>query len=214
MPKQTFFNLSEEKRNAIIETSIEEFSANSYKNASITKIAERSNIAKGSVYQYFHNKKDLYKYIIDLAGAKKAEYLMDFAANIPNLSFFELIRELYIRGLKFARENPKYSALANNFLKENDIKFKEEILGVNLEKSNQFFEDLIENGKRKGDISSRVDTKVGAYIITHLNTAIVDYLLSYMQYNDILKDEGELIDKVDKMLIILEHGFKRREGGE
>ena len=74
MPKKTFFNLPEEKREKIIEMALEEFSKNTFTNASITKIAENAGIAKGSVYQYFSDKKDLYKYIVELSGQKKFEY--------------------------------------------------------------------------------------------------------------------------------------------
>lgn len=208
MPKQTFFNLPEEKREKLIETAIEEFSKQSYKNASITKIAENAGVAKGSLYQYFEDKKDLYKYILDIAGDKKKEYLMGWMLKLQHLGFVETIRELYIKGVEFAFENPKLAGIANNFMKETDVKFKEEILGVSIEKSNLFFEQLIESAKQKGEISPKIDTKVGAYIITNLNTAIIDYMLSYMEYEAIFENKKELLDKVDKMLLILKNGFE------
>ena len=209
MPKQTFFNLPEERRNRIIETAINEFSQNSFINASISKIAENANVAKGSMYQYFENKKDLYKYVLEISALKKQEYLMDCLHNLEHLYFIDIIKELYVKGLEFASDNPKLAGIANNFMKESDIKFKEEIMGMGIKKSNQFFEILIEKAKEKGEINPQIDTKVGAYIITSLNTSIMDYLLSYMQYEEILHDKDELFDKVDKMLFIIENGFKK-----
>ncbi len=207
VPKKTFYNLSEEKRNIIIETAIDEFASDSFKNASISKIAERAGIAKGSLYQYFIDKKDLYKHIIEISGNKKLEYLTDCIARIEGLKLFELIRELYKQGILFTIENPKLASITNNFLKETDTRFKEEILGTNMEKSNQFFEMLIEKSKQKGEVKNEIDTKVGAYIITHLNTAIVDQVLNHMEFSEILLNQEELLDKVDKMLFILESGF-------
>lgn len=208
MPKQTFFNLPEEKKAKLIETAIDEFSKQSFKNASITKIAENAGVAKGSIYQYFEDKKDMYKYILDISGNKKREYLIIWMNQLQHLDFIELIRELYMKGLEFAFENPKLASIANHFMKENDIKFKEEIMGVGIEKSNLFFEQLIDQAKQKGEVSTEIDTKVGAYIITNLNTAIVDYMLSYMEYEEILKNKEELMDKVNKMLFIIKNGFK------
>ena len=208
MPKKTFFNLPEEKREKIIEMALEEFSKNTFTNASITKVAENAGIAKGSVYQYFNDKKDLYKYIVDLSGQKKFEYLKDCLSKLDKMHFIDLIKELYVKGVEFARDNPRYAGIANNFTKETDVKFKEEILGTNIGKSNAFFEMLIENAKEKGEINKSVDTKVGAYLITSLNTSIVDYMLSQMKYEDILQNTEELLDKVDKMLEILKNGFK------
>lgn len=64
MPKQTFFNLPEEKRNHIIEVSIDEFEKAPYQNISINHLIKSMNIPTGSFYQYFEDKKDLYFYIL------------------------------------------------------------------------------------------------------------------------------------------------------
>ena len=53
MPKQTFLNLPEEKRNTIINIAIEEFAEYGLENASTNRIVAKSGISKGSFYQYF-----------------------------------------------------------------------------------------------------------------------------------------------------------------
>ena len=58
MPKQTFFNLPEDKRENLINIAIEEFAENDYQTASISRIVANAGIAKGSFYQYFENKED------------------------------------------------------------------------------------------------------------------------------------------------------------
>ena len=60
MPKETFFNLPEVKRGAILDAALEEFAAYPYDQASVNRIVARAGIPKGSFYQYFENKKDLY----------------------------------------------------------------------------------------------------------------------------------------------------------
>ena len=67
MPKETFFNLPDEKRNLIISAAMEEFSKASYDAASINQICKKSGISKGSFYQYFADKLELYVYIMTLA---------------------------------------------------------------------------------------------------------------------------------------------------
>lgn len=210
MPKQTFFNLPEEKREKLIDVATDEFAKNSFNSASITKIVEKAGIAKGSLYQYFEDKKDLYKYILELSANKKKEYLIEWMNRLQHLSFIEMIRELYVKGVDFAADNPRLAGIANNFMKENDTKFKEEILGISIEKSNQLFEQLIENAKNKGEVSRNIDTKVAAFLVTNLNTSIVDYMLTYMTYEEIFQNKEELLDKVDKMLFIMENGFKAK----
>lgn len=211
IPKQTFFNLNEEKREKILEIAIDEFSKQSFKLASVTKIAEAAGIAKGSIYQYFDDKKDLYRYVLDITSNKKVEYLMSFMNNMEELKFLDLIRKLYLKGIQFARDNPKLAAIGSNFLKESDASFKEEIMGKGIEKSNEIFEMLIEKAKKKGEIDEAVDTKVGAYLISTLNLALSDLVLSHMKYEDVLSDEEVLFDKLEKMLYIIQNGIKPKD---
>jgi AcrR family transcriptional regulator len=63
MPKQTFFNLPKEKRDRIIAAAKEVFSKNSYEEASINQIVKLAQIPRGSFYQYFADKDDLYGYL-------------------------------------------------------------------------------------------------------------------------------------------------------
>lgn len=64
MPKKTFFNLPESKRNSIIEAAMDEFAKAPYQDISINRLIKRMEIPTGSFYQYFEDKKDLYFYII------------------------------------------------------------------------------------------------------------------------------------------------------
>ncbi|RLL42708.1 TetR/AcrR family transcriptional regulator [Oceanobacillus piezotolerans] len=64
MPKQTFFNLPEHKRNTLIEAAGKEFSRVPLAEASISNIIKEAHIPRGSFYQYFENKEDLYLYLL------------------------------------------------------------------------------------------------------------------------------------------------------
>ena len=75
MPKQTFFNLPFAKRRSIEEEAIREFAENTFERASLTKIVENCGIAKGSMYQYFEDKLDLYLYIVELVYEEKKKYV-------------------------------------------------------------------------------------------------------------------------------------------
>lgn len=87
MPNQTFFNLPDKKRQTIADLAIAEFANNDYQNASITKIVKQAKIAKGSFYQYFEDKKELYLYLVDLASKKKLAFLQQAKPPEPNMGF-------------------------------------------------------------------------------------------------------------------------------
>ena len=72
MPKDTFLNLSEDKKNKIINAAKKEFARVPIEEASIKNIVEEAEIARGSFYQYFESKEDLLKYILN-SKAKNLE---------------------------------------------------------------------------------------------------------------------------------------------
>ncbi|SKC76367.1 TetR/AcrR family transcriptional regulator [Maledivibacter halophilus] len=206
MPKQTFFNLSEEKREKILNTAIDEFAKYYYHKASITRIVNNTGIAKGSFYQYFEDKKDLFKYVIERIGRRKIEYLYPVIKDFDKYDFFDLVRMLYVQGAKFAVENPRFQKIGDYFVKDTDTKLKEEILGENIPKSNEIFIQLIKKGIEKGDINPNIDINLTATIITSLSIEIGEYFVKEMK----VKDNTEIMPLIDKMLYILKNGIKNR----
>ena len=65
MPTGTFFRLPEEKRMRLVESAWEEFTHISYADVSINKIIQAAGIPRGSFYQYFDGKEDLFFYLLD-----------------------------------------------------------------------------------------------------------------------------------------------------
>lgn len=65
MPSKTFYNLSQEKQQKIIDASKKEFSNNLYQDVSLNQIIKNSNISRGSFYMYFTDKEDLYFYLLN-----------------------------------------------------------------------------------------------------------------------------------------------------
>ena len=205
MPKNTFFNLPEEKRERIIEAAIDEFAKNLYHNASITRIVDNSGIAKGSFYQYFEDKKDLFKYILDLGGKKKTRYLEHVLTEIDNMNFFSLIRELFIAGIIFSKENPKLSNIGCNFANSADEKLKKEIYGENVPKSNHMFKILLQKSIAREEINPDIDVDLVSQMITNLSIFIIEYFFKEIRKTDNM----EMLDLVDKMLFVLKNGIKR-----
>lgn len=100
MPKPTFFNLPDEKRQAILEIAIEEFAENDYQSASISRMVARLGIAKGSFYEYFEDKDDLYFHVLEKALRDRLNFVQDqpLAEGQP---FFEYVRDRLESGLRF-----------------------------------------------------------------------------------------------------------------
>lgn len=65
MPTETFFNLPKEKQQRLLKAAQAEFSRVPLKEASIAKIVKAAEISRGSFYQYFADKEDLYYYYFE-----------------------------------------------------------------------------------------------------------------------------------------------------
>lgn len=66
MPTDTFYNLPDSKKEKIIKAAKKEFARIEFEQTSIKNIVEEAEIARGSFYQYFESKEDLFKYILEL----------------------------------------------------------------------------------------------------------------------------------------------------
>lgn len=64
MPTSTFFRLPEEKRQRLVEAAVAEFTQTRFADVSINRIIQSAHIPRGSFYQYFEDKEDLFRYLM------------------------------------------------------------------------------------------------------------------------------------------------------
>ena len=64
MPTSTFFNLPPPKREKLLHAAIVEFARRPYGEVSINRIIQGAEIPRGSFYQYFSDKEDLFYYLL------------------------------------------------------------------------------------------------------------------------------------------------------
>lgn len=62
---ESFLNLELEKRKRILQAAYEEFTENTYNNASTNRIVKKAGIGKGMLFYYFGSKEELYHYLIN-----------------------------------------------------------------------------------------------------------------------------------------------------
>ncbi len=111
MPKETFNKLKKNKRELIKQAFYREFSLKTFDDASITQVVKKVEISKGSIYQYFENKLDLYLYLMKEAGSLKVNYL-EKIRRASYTNFWDYMRDTYVIGIAFDKEY----YLENHFL--------------------------------------------------------------------------------------------------
>lgn len=97
MPTKTFLNLPNEKKSHLIESALKEFTHHTLMDASINKIIQDAKIPRGSFYQYFENKEDLYFYTFATVKESIAEGVYKTIQKTDDLSstFLKIYDFLY-----------------------------------------------------------------------------------------------------------------------
>lgn len=199
MPTKTFFNLREEKRQRIEKALINEFSKSSFEQASITNIIKEANIPRGSFYQYFVDKKDAIKYLIEKFMLSDHEKVYQCLVETKGDIFDAAVRV--------------YDYRTSNAILNFDIKLVKNIL-EELRKNNiNIFEnkDILKNEKSlmefidKDKLNLKSDKDL--YYFMRIITAIIRSVTMEVLSERISKEEGKEI--LEKELEILKNGMEK-----
>lgn len=76
MPTSTFFNLPPEKRAKLLRAAVGEFSQKPYGEVPLSRIIAGAGIPRGSFYQYFSDKTDLFVYVLSHYGGRLKQLVL------------------------------------------------------------------------------------------------------------------------------------------
>ncbi|MDF2877942.1 MAG: TetR family transcriptional regulator [Clostridia bacterium] len=141
MPKQTFFNLPEEKKRNILRAARLEFSRVSFEEAAIANIIKTAQIPRGSFYQYFENKEDLFIFMMKNMGKRVAEKT-DKCLKESGGDIVETFIELFYYFIEVLTRDENTSLFKNVFLNMND-KIKDSFTESFRQNHDKFLEHLI-----------------------------------------------------------------------
>lgn len=110
MPTSTFFRLPEERRERLVSEAIAEFADRTYAEASLSQIARRARIPKGSVYQYFEDKLDLYRWLLTEEAPRLKREFIGTAGQEGD--FWARLETHIERGMAFLVEHPRLARLS------------------------------------------------------------------------------------------------------
>lgn len=206
IPTQTFFNLEEKKQKRIIDSAFDEFSQRDFENAKLSNIINDAKISRGSLYQYFKDKTDLYLYLISIIADKKLTYLKDDLQNPMELPFIELFKKMYRGGISFAVENPKMVSMTRLLILNKGEIFDKVFKGNN-DQAIELYVSLIDRDKELGRIRKDIDSKVLAEIVVSMTINVsVDQMDESEDF-----DFDKMYERITQIMKIFEHGVLRGE---
>ena len=156
MPTHTFYRLREEKQESVMRAAIHEFVTHGFARAKVSDIAQGAGIAKGSIFQYFEDKRELFIYAAKW-GLELFMRKIDQRMNIGDMDVYEYL------------ENP--SPIAEVVAQESEItRFMDVVMnepGMLDESMKSMYEvgnvytlQLIQNGKKKGTVRSDLEDEL------------------------------------------------------
>lgn len=204
MPQQTFFNLDSLKQEKILNVAMEEFAFNSFEKVTIDNIVKKAGISKGSFYQYFLNKEDVYQYLFKILGREKLKALEMHLYKLNEISFSEFIREIYFAGIDFDFQDSIHVELKEKFLYNCSKELREEILELMIIDSNALFEKILKYYVKKGELNENLKVDLVAEMLTTLTI-----FFSKQLKREQGKSKEYIMDKIEEMISIIENGIKR-----
>ncbi len=159
MPTVTWARVDPSRRAAVIEAAEAEFGAHGYSQGSLNVIARRAGVAKGSLFQYFADKRDLYAYIADLGSQRVRSYIEDRIRELdPSRPFFEFLTDLLDTWVAYFAEHPQDRALhaASNF--EIDTDARVSVHTVIHRHYLEVLRPLVRDAHARGDLRADCDT--------------------------------------------------------
>ncbi len=203
IPKQTFLNLSNEKQERILDSALNEFSVRSFEEAKLSNIIKEAKIPRGSFYQYFEDKLDIYKVVFDSLGQKKLLYMSDLLINNDKVPFLVLVKELYKSGMKFAIDNPLAIKMTQLLLSSKGLAY-DTIMKDSLEMAKNIYKKYIEEDIRLGIIDPSIDSDILADIFVKM---IFDISIDEFAQEDREINYEKMILRFEKIINILEKGI-------
>lgn len=216
MPKSTFWNLPAAKREALLAIMVEEFAEQPYATASVSRIVERAGIAKGSIYQYFEHKQDMFLFLVEHAAAEQLRLLDALVPADPQADFFTLLRWQMSASVRVGAAAPHLTRLIYRAVSD-ALPCRAEVEQRLQSASAGHLVALVQRGIARGDLDPDLDPALAALVLrgvtAHLGELVLERAgLSLEQAAaDVERLGGPEVEQVfDRLIAILRHGLQRR----
>lgn len=213
MPKQTFLNLPEEKRETIVNAAIEEFAEYGLENASTNRIVANSGISKGSFYQYFEDKQDVFMHLLTVLEDEKMEYFSNKRPPSTNMDTFQYFRWMIKTGMEFNTSHPRMTQAVSRVLLGEGLYYGKHFAEYRAKTTNALAM-MIKQAIERGEVDPSVDVVLAVMVMDTWSNAISTYILNEgMKQKDMMKwvRSAKTQETIDKLLYVMEYGLRKTE---
>ena len=210
MPKQTFLNLPEAKQRKIIAAASDEFSAYGLENASTNRIVANSGISKGSFYQYFEDKRDLFNHLMRILENEKTDFFRDKHPPNTGLDTFAYFRWVIKTGMEFNSAYPRLAQAISRVLFTDGLYFGP-IFADLRQRSRAALTAMVNQARAQGELNPKVDIEMAVLVMeTWSNVNTNSMLQPISQQEDVTTwaHSPEAKKMIDQTLYVMEYGLR------
>ncbi len=221
MPRDTFFNLSPQKRALIEEVALDAFASQPFGEVSITQLVAACGIAKGSFYQYFDDKLDLFLHLLQQVQARKMAMMGGWPPRAGRL--LETLARGCWAGVRLAQEDPRLLRLSLRMIEPQGAGELAAIYALSRRTALTALSALIELEQQAGRLDPDVSARVGAHLIIYtlgptllellVDAAGVDSVAGMMAQPERLRqvDDDALEALVDQLMAMIQRALGAKE---
>src|SRR6201999_2220298 len=159
MPTVTWARVDPARRAAIIEAAEAEFGAHGFSGGSLNVIARRAGVAKGSLFQYFADKRDLFAFIADVVSQRVRTYMEVRILQLdPSRPFFEFLTDWLDAWIAYFADHPHERALHAAASLEVDTDARVSVRSVIHRHYLEVLRPIVRDAAARGDLGADADT--------------------------------------------------------
>ncbi|KGK82246.1 TetR family transcriptional regulator [Clostridium sp. HMP27] len=202
---QKFYSLETEKRERIINAALKEFAQNGYERASTNEIIKEANISKGSLFNYFKSKKDLYLYLFERI-TEIIDKIYD-EINYNETDFFKRTKEIGLIKFKIMKKFPQ----AFEFIQAAGNEHSEEVKSEIEEICKHVIENGFERGFKNIDMTKFRDDMDFEKVMNIISWTMLSFSEQQRNRLNSYKDiSTEMLEEWDEYFDILERCFYKK----
>lgn len=205
-----FDRLPQEKKERILQASIDEFAEHGFHQASINRLVSRLGIAKGSIFQYFGSKERLFAFVFDYAIEMVKSKLRSVRDVTKEMSFPHRLKSILWAGINFVEQHPNIYRLYLKMIFQDNFPLRDELLKKIHLMSADFLTSLVEHAISRGEVRKDLDVD---FIVFFLNSVLDRFIQAYtVAFWDAgagiyRADKEELGRRIDWLISIVERGL-------
>lgn len=206
---RTFRRLDAEKQHSIITAIMDEASESGPADLNIKQVAARSNVAIGSLYQYFGSRENLLEFALELLVRETVALFESYTAELAALPLREALAAYLGGGVEWGQEELGMLRLFGKAAYQNAPGLEDKVVRPIATALKGMMRAMLLAARERGEIRPEVDLEAATRLINTQIIALGDALLfpQLNAYYQLYDEEMSRERILNSLLDMLENGF-------